>query len=157
MPRSAARALDDGSRVPGWRRPVRIAARSAVSRLALTLVPSRSRCRSTPPLAHVSGIEMDLTLGRLRPYRRKYDDHSSNSTDTGPPRLRQLRAGLLPRDVTPGPGRDQGTRPGRDRPPAPRADPDPRLAAQRLRLLHRHAHQGRARDRRDRAAHLRTG
>ena len=28
---------------------------------------------------------------------------------------------------------------------------------QRLRLLHRHAHQGRARDRRDRAAHLRAG
>ena len=58
-------------------------------------------------------------------------------------------AGLRPGAGPPGPGRHQGARPGGLRPPAARAGPDPGLAAQRLRLLHRHAHQGRPRDRRD--------
>src|SRR5438046_2135707 len=84
MPRSAASARDDGSRVPARRRPARMASRSAPSSPARTLVPDRSRCRSTPalrptsasppralPLAHVSPIEMDLTFGLLRLPRRR--------------------------------------------------------------------------------------
>src|SRR5271157_5690382 len=47
MPRSAARDRDDGSRVPGRRRPSRTARRSALSSPARTRVPERSRCRST--------------------------------------------------------------------------------------------------------------
>src|SRR6516164_4827651 len=160
MPRSAAKAREDGSRMPGPRRPVRTASRSAVSRPRRTrdpCGPGRSRCRSTLAfpacpgiLAQDSSIEVDLILGRLPAVRSVYDSDERNDADTGPAGLRRLRRGFRPRDVAPGPSRDQGTRQGPDRSPAPRADPDPRLAAQRLRPPHRHPHQGRARDRRDR-------
>ena len=57
----------------------------------------------------------------------------------------------------PGPRGDQGTGQGHVRPAAARARPAPRLPAQRVRLLRRHAHEGRPGGRRDRAAAVRAG
>src|SRR6202044_2649268 len=73
-----------------------------------------------------------------------------------PPGVREPRAGISPRADSARPGGDQGARPGGHRPSDPRARQDPRLPAQRVRLLHRHAHQGRPGDRRDGAADLRA-
>ena len=44
---------EDGSLDPGGSRPLEAASLSADSSAALTLVPARSRCRSTPEMAHV--------------------------------------------------------------------------------------------------------
>ncbi len=48
--------------------PVRTASRSPVSSAARTRVPLRSRCRSTPEMAHVSVIDVDVTCGPDRRY-----------------------------------------------------------------------------------------
>ena len=58
-PRSPASDREEGSRVPGGRRPPRSASRSARSSAPRTRPPSTSRCRSTPPMAHDLGIKVD--------------------------------------------------------------------------------------------------
>src|SRR5258708_7196688 len=80
----------------------------------------------------------------------------SRGHDPRPARLRLPCPCVRQGHGSPGPRRHQRTRPGRLRSEVARARPHPRLPAQWVCLLHRHAHQGRAGGRRERAAPLRT-
>src|ERR1700744_2582292 len=147
-PRSAASARDDGIRVrlESARREA-YAGGPTPPHLQVQVQP-----RNGPTFSHINGPYSWASWLLAWSYDGKRHPHP----DTGPAGLRHLRGGLRPGHGPPGPGRDQGAGPGRLRPQAARAGPDPGLPAQRLRLLERRAPPGRAGHRRDRAAHLRA-
>ncbi len=136
--------------MPAGNLPSRTADRNASSSDARNRRAARSRsaCRSRPPiLAQLSAAILDRIAGPITSYRRSHDsDHDPRPTRHRQP-CRRVREG----HGTPGHRFGQRTRPCRLRRRIARARPGPRVPAQRLRLLRRHAHQGCPRGGRERA------